>query len=188
MSSDAITALLIDWRGGNAAAFDELFGHVYETLQEMAHRYLRHERSNHTLNTTALVHEAYLKLVDINQVQWQDRAHFMAMAARAMRRILVSHARKHQAEKRGGGQRPVTLETAPDLSAQRAGEMLALDAALTQLATLNERLSQTVELRFFGGLTIDETAEAMGTSRNTVKRDWAKAKAWLYQALQEEPT
>jgi RNA polymerase sigma factor (TIGR02999 family) len=186
MSTQAITALLIDWRGGNDAAFDELFGHVYAALQDMAHRYLRQERSNHTLNTTALVHEVYLKLVDINQVEWQDRAHFMAMAARAMRRVLVSYARKHRAEKRGGGQRPVTLETAPDLSAQRAGEMLELDAALERLALLNERLSQTVELRFFGGLTIDETAEALGTSRNTVKRDWMKAKAWLYQALAEE--
>lgn len=186
MPTHAITVLLLDWRNGNAEAFDQLFALVYEELRRMAQRYLRQERSGHTLNTTALVHEAYLKLVDVNQVQWEDKAHFMAVAAQAMRRILVSYARRHKAQKRGGGQVYVTLNTAPDLAHQRADEVLALDEALTRLAGLNERLSRTVELRFFGGLTIEETAAVLGTSRNTVKRDWDKAKAWLYHALREE--
>jgi RNA polymerase sigma factor (TIGR02999 family) len=180
-----ITALLLDWRGGDLAAFDRLFGLVYQELRHIAHRCLYGERRGHTLNTTALVHEAYLKLVDINEVQWQDRAHFLAVAARAMRRILVSYARKHTAQKRGGRHANVPLSVVSDLADERAEDVLALDDALDRLGALNERLARTVELRFFGGLTIDEAAEVLGVSRNTVKRDWAKAKAWLYHELRD---
>ena len=182
-SAPPITALLLDWRGGNLAAFDRLFSLVYQELKQIAHRCLHGERRGHTLNTTALVHEAYLKLVDIDQVQWQDRAHFLAVAARAMRRILVSYARKHTAQKRGGRHAHVPLSVVSDLADRRAEDVLALDDALDRLGALNDRLARTVELRFFGGLTIDETAEVLGVSRNTVKRDWAKARAWLYHEL-----
>ena len=184
--SDDITTLLIEWRGGNQKALDGLFPLVREELRRRAHRYLQQERSGHTLSTTALVHEAYLRLVDIEQVQWQDRAHFLAVAAQAMRRILVDYARKHKAGKRGGDHRVrLALDEAPPLSHERSEEMLALDLALETLATLNPRLSRTVELRFFGGLTIHETAEVLGVAPSTVKLDWQKAKAWLHRELEK---
>lgn len=182
-----ITRLLLDWRSGNQQALDELFPHVYDELKQIAHLHLRKERDDHTLNTTGLVHEAYLKLVDIQQVQWQDRSHFFAVAARAMRRILVSYARQHNAQKRGGRERPMSLDENLVLTSDRAKELLDLDDALRRLAVLNERLAQVVELRFFGGLSIEETATALDVSVNTVKRDWQKAKAWLHRELQTPP-
>ena len=175
---------------GERAALDELLPLVYEDLRVRAHRYLRNEAEGHTLSTTALVHEAYLKLRDITRMRWQDRTHFLAVAATAMRRVLVDHARQHRAAKRGGGRAP--LEVDPDaiaytdstsLSNERADQLLEVDAALTRLETVNERWFRIIELRFFGGMTIDETAAALELAPSTVKLDWDKAKAWLYREL-----
>jgi RNA polymerase sigma factor (TIGR02999 family) len=178
-----ITALLADWQGGDAGAVDQLLPLVYDELRRIAHRQLRLERSDHTLSTTALVHEAYVRLVDQTRAQFADRAHFFAVSARAMRRILVDYARKRQAAKRGGGQRPVTLDDAMSMTGDRAETLVAVDDALTRLAVLDERLSRVVECRFFGGLTEEETATALRVTARTVRRDWVKAKGWLYQEL-----
>jgi RNA polymerase sigma factor (TIGR02999 family) len=164
---------------------DALLPLVYDELRRIAHRQLRAERTDHTLSTTALVHEAYVKLADQTRAQWNDRAHFFAVAAVAMRRILVDYARKRQAEKRGGGVRPVTLDDAAALIEDRADALLAVDEALTRLAGIDERLSRVVECRFFGGLTEEETATALRVTARTVRRDWVKAKGWLYQELHD---
>jgi RNA polymerase sigma factor (TIGR02999 family) len=191
MNSDHdITGLLLAWRAGDQEALDQLLPRVYEELRRIAHRRLGHERENHTLGTTALVNEAYLKLVDQSRAQWADRAHFFAVAARVMRRILVDYARRHMAQKRGGATAAVSLDdealaNATLVADQRADELLALDDALTRLAELDERLSRVVECRFFGGLTEEETAEALSVTARTVRRDWVKAKGWLHQALRE---
>lgn len=185
--STHITKLLLEWRNGRPEALDELFPKVYGELREIAELHLRKERRDHTFRPTDLVHEAYLKLVDVREIQWQDRSHFFAVAARAMRRLLISYARKRNAEKRGGGQQPLSLDDAPQISADPGQELIQLDDALRQLALLNERLANVVELRFFGGLTIEETAAVLDVSSTTVKRDWAKAKAWLYRELHTEP-
>lgn len=178
-----ITGILLDARQGNAAALDQLLPLVYDELRCIAHRQLRSERPDHTLNTTALVHEAYLKLVDQTRVEWRDRVHFFAVAAQAMRRILVDHARKHLAARRGGGQRRVPLEEAALSTEDRAETLIALDEALTELAQLDERLSRVVEYRFFGGLTEEEAATALGVTARTVRRDWVKAKGWLHAEI-----
>jgi RNA polymerase sigma factor (TIGR02999 family) len=180
-----ITGLLVAWRGGNQAAFDSLLPVIYDELRRIAHRQLSLERSDHTLGTTALVNEAYLKLIDQTRAQWADRAQFFAIAARAMRRILVDYARQHRAQKRGGGREQVSLDDAMLTADQRAETLVALDAALDRLAQLDARLSDVVECRFFGGLTEEETAAALGVTDRTVRRDWVKAKAWLQQALEE---
>jgi RNA polymerase sigma factor (TIGR02999 family) len=185
MTQDDVTRLLLDAGRGNREALDALFPLVYQELRRRAHAYLRSERTEHTLSTTALVHEAYLQLVDIERVQFRDRGHFLAVAARAMRRILVDSARRHRAAKRGGGGPVLSLDEVPTLSVQRSEEILALDRALEKLAGHTERLAQTVELRFFGGLTIEETAGALGIAPSTVELDWNKAKAWLYRELRE---
>jgi RNA polymerase sigma factor (TIGR02999 family) len=185
MSQDAVTRLLLDASRGRREALDELFPLVYEDLRRRAHAYLRGEREHHTLSTTALVHEAYLQLVDIKRVDWRDRTHFLAVAARSMRRILVDSARRHRAAKRGGGGPHLSFDEAPTVSVQASEEILALDAALEKLASHTERLARTVELRFFGGLTIEETAGALGIAPSTVELDWQKAKAWLYRELRE---
>lgn len=182
-----ITNLLVDARGGDSDALDQLLPLVYDELRRIAHRQLRSERSDHTLCTTALVHEAYLKLVDQTRVSWQDRSHFYAVAAMAMRRILVDYARKHCAAKRGGGEQPVSLDEQTIAVKERAETLVALDEALRRLAALNERLSRVVEYRFFGGLTQKETAEALDVTARTVRRDWVKAKGWLYRELRERP-
>jgi RNA polymerase sigma factor (TIGR02999 family) len=181
-----ITALLRQMQDGQAEAFDELLPVVYEQLRAMAHHKLRFERPDHTLNTTALVHEAYLKMTDQRWARVADRVHFFAIAAQAMRRILVSYARKHNAIKRGDGVRPMSLDSAVDLenfSGEQATELLALDQALTQLEAFNERGARVVEYRFFAGLTHQETAEVMGLSPATVRRAWDLARMWLHQAL-----
>ena len=178
-----MTTLLVDWRRGDRAAYDALFPLIYDDLRLRARRALRGESSDHDLSTTALVHEAYLKLVDVERVDWQDRAHFLAVAATAMRRILVSQARRHKALKRGGLAVRLSLEEAPPIAAERSDWMLALDMALEKLGQNSERLAQIVELRFFGGLTIEETAEVLGVATSTVQLDWQKAKAWLYREL-----
>ena len=162
---------------------DELFPLVYDDLRRRAHRCLRREAAGHTLTTTALVHEAYLKLIDGDRVQWEDRAHFLALAARAMRQVLVSYARRFKADKRGGGVIPINIEDELMVSETRADQMLALDRALERLTRLNDRLSRTVELRFFGGMTVEEIAAALDVAPSTVKLDWQKAKAWLYREL-----
>lgn len=179
---DAIT-LLLDSRRGSRDALDALFPLVYEDLRQKAHRALRSQPSGLTLSTTALVHESYLKLIGSEKVSWQDRAHFLALAARAMRFVLVSYARAHGAQKRGSGRTPVALDEELVLSEDRADEMLALDEALEKLSTLNERLGRTVELRFFGGMTVDEISETLGIAPSTVKLDWQKARAWLFREL-----
>ncbi len=184
MQGDAdITGLLLAWRAGDAGAPDRLFPLVYDELRRIAHQQLGRERSGHTLDTTALVHEAYLKLVDQTRVEWADRSHFFAVASQAMRRILVDYARRYRTEKRGGAPRRVSLTDAMLVAEQRADTLLALDEALRELAGLDKRLSQVVECRFFGGLTEEETAEALGITARTVRRDWTKAKGWLHRAL-----
>jgi len=186
MDSDPdITGLLLAWRAGDRHAVDRLFPLVYDELRRIAHRQLGRERPDHTLGTTALVHEAYLKLVDQSRAQLTDRAHFFAVAARAMRRILVDYARRHRALKRGGAPARVSLDDATLVADQRADTLVALDDALTRLTDVDERLSGVVECRFFGGLTEEETAEALGVTARTVRRDWVKAKGWLSQALRE---
>jgi len=177
------TYLLAACQNGDRAAFDALFSLVYAELRSKAHRLLESQPRGHTLSTTALVHESYLKLIRTERLTLQDRAHFLAIAARAMRMVLVSYARSHDAEKRGSGSTPVNLDDALTLSNDRAEQMIALDEALERLSQLNDRLSQTVELRFFGGMTLEETAEALGVAQSTVKLDWKKARAWLHREL-----
>lgn len=191
-----VTDALLALRGGAHEAMDRLMPLVYDQLRHIAHRQLRAESSGHTLSTTGLVHEAYLKLVDQSRAQWADRAQFFAVAARAMRRILVDYARRHRAARRGGPeQRVIPLEalegSQPGISAvepsgaQRADSLLALDEALERLGMLSQRLAQVVECRFFGGLSEQETAEALGISQRTVAREWVTARGWLYQELRE---
>lgn len=180
-----ITALLLAWRAGDDDVFNRLFPLVYQELRLIAHRQLGGERAEHTLGTTALVHEAYLKLVDQTRTQWADRAHFFAVASRAMRRILVDYARQHHALKRGGERRRVSLDDATLVADERADALLALDEALERLAEIDQRLSRVVECRFFGGLTEEETAEVLAVTPRTVRRDWVKAKGWLSRALRE---
>jgi len=186
-ASGEITGLLAAARQGDGSATQRLMALVYDELRAMARRQLRRRRPGQTVTTTALVHEAYLKLVDHEGVTWQDRSHFFSVAALAMRHILVDSARRRVAKKRGGEDVRITLDELrlggePDAEA-RAVEVLAVDRALEALAALNERLSQLVELRFFAGLTEEETAQVMGTSERTVRRDWRKARAFLFQAL-----
>ncbi|MCI0693443.1 sigma-70 family RNA polymerase sigma factor [candidate division KSB1 bacterium] len=178
-----ITQLLLDLSGGNRAAVDALMPLVYEELRQLAHRQLRQERQGHTLNTTALVHEAYLKLIDQQRVNWQNRAHFFALAAQAMRRILINYANNRLAQKRGGGQFLVTFNEQSVVQEARAEELVALDEALSTLAKLNARQSQVVEFQFFGGLRHEEIAEVLGVSVPTVRRDWRLARAWLSREL-----
>jgi len=183
-AATGLTELLLQCRGeGNRQALDRVFPLVYDELRRIAHRQLQHERDGHTLVTTALVNEAYIRLVDVTRVEWRDRVHFLSTAARAMRRILIDHARERNAVRRGGGQRPVTLDEAlipVDLTTE---SLVALDDALEELAQLNPRLARVVECRFFGGMTEDETGEALGVTSRTVRNDWVKARGWLRQAL-----
>ncbi len=181
-----ISVILRDWSGGNRASADALLSLVYDELRKIAGQYLRKERSDHTLQPTALVHEAYLKLVDISDISWQDRAHFFAVASNVMRHILVDHARAHLTEKRGGEVQRITLEDALSFSKKPDIDLLALDEALKQLAEFDEQQSRIVELRFFGGLTIEETAHVLGISPATVKREWTMAKAWLFRRMRDE--
>lgn len=184
-SQEQITRLLVDLSDGKQNVLDQLMPLVYEELQRLAHHHLKQERAGHTLSTTALVHEAYLKLVDQSRVQWQNRAHFFAVASMAMRRILVNYARKRKRVKRGGGAPKLSLDDGLEvMSEERAEEIVALDEALTRLAQINERASRVVECRFFGGLTIEETAAALGVAPMTIKRDWRLAKTWLRRDIE----
>ncbi|HEV3468898.1 MAG TPA: sigma-70 family RNA polymerase sigma factor [Pyrinomonadaceae bacterium] len=178
-----LTQLLVAWSDGDQKALDELFPLVYDELRQVARRHKRRERRGHTLRTTALVNDAYLRLVDQRHVRWQNRAHFFAIAAQMMRRILVDHARSKHYEKRGGGAVHVPLEEAAVLAEGKAAEILALDEALRALAELDPRRARVVELRYFGGLSNEEIAEVLKVSTNTVTRDWNMARAWLYNEL-----
>lgn len=178
-----ITALLIDWSSGDKAALDKLFPLVEQELHRLAHSYMRKENPEHTLQTTALVNEAYLRLVDQNKTRWQNRAHFFGIAAQIMRRILINHARDRHRQKRGGDAIQVSLSHAEPVSETRAGELLALDEALERLESIDERKARVVEFRYFGGLSVDETAEVLNVSAITVARDWNMAKAWLAREI-----
>ncbi len=178
-----VTELLIELRDGRAGVMDRLFPLVYDELRHVAHRAIRNERTGHTLGTTGLVHECYLRLVDQTRAEFRDRAHFFGIAARAMRQILVDYARRHRAEKRGGDRKVPLLDEGLFAAEDRPDALLALDDALTDLESLDPRLGQVVVCRFFGGLTEDETAEVVGVNARTVRRDWLKAKGWLHHEL-----
>ena len=182
-STHQITQLLFRWREGDRQALDDLLPLVYNELHRLAGYYMRGERPSHTLQTSALVNEAYLRLAGAEHIQWQNRAHFFAIAAQVMRRILVDHARRRDKQKRGGAVQKVELDEAMLVSEQRAAEVVALDDALKSLAEIDPRKSQLVELRFFGGMSIEETAEVLQVSPGTVMRDWTLAKAWLLREI-----
>ena len=182
-SPDGVTQLLLDWSNGDKAALDKLMPLVYEELRRVAHHYMRQERPGHTLQTTAIVNEAYIHLINQREVQWQNRTHFFGIASLIMRRILTGYARSRQCAKRGGSAQQVALEEAMLVSEERVAEMVALDDALNSLALIDERKSQIVEMRFFGGLSIEETATVLGVSPTTVKDDLNLAKAWLRREI-----
>ena len=183
-ATEAVTQLLIDWSNGDQAALDRLMPVVYDELRRLASNYLRRERAGHTLQPTALVNEAYLRLVDQRKAKWQNRAQFFGVAAQLMRRILVDHARVRQAQKRGGSdQQQISLSHADRIAEHPEIDLLALHEALNQLAVIDPQQARVVELKFFGGLTIEETAEVIGISHATVERDWTMARAWLRREL-----
>lgn len=182
-SSTQVTQLLGRWRSGDREALDALVPLVYDELKRIAQRYLRNERHGHTLQSTALVHEAYVRLTNQQLPQWQNRAHFFAVAAQLMRQILVDHARAHRADKRGGGACKLTMEEAEQSPQKVDVDVIALDDALKTLSELDVQQGKVVELKFFGGLSIEETAEVLGVSASTVKRDWITARAWLHREL-----
>jgi RNA polymerase sigma factor (TIGR02999 family) len=182
-ASQEISQLLVAWRSGDQTALGELTPLVYEELRRLAHYYMSRERPGHTLQTTALVNEAYLRLVDQKETHWQNRAHFFGIAAQLMRRILVDHARSHARGKRGGGARIEPLNEFAVLSPERGAYVVALDDALKRMAEIDPRKCRVVELRYFGGLTVEETAEVLKVSPITVKRDWSVAKTWLHREI-----
>ena len=181
--SQHITILLREWSEGKREALDELLPLVYKELHKQARRYLRKERSDHTLQTTALIHEAYLKLIDQRSVEWESRTHFFAIAAQMMRRILINHANQRLAQKREGSATKISLDEAISFFEKRELDLLALNQALDELAALDSQQAQIVEMRFFGGLTTEEIAEVLGVSAATTKRDWDSAKLWLRRQL-----
>ena len=181
-----VTQLLIAWSNGEEDALEKLVPLIYDELRRIARRYMKREPAGHTLQTTALVNEAYLRLIEQKGMKWQNRAHFFAISAQLMRRILVSMARARHANKRGGEARQVSLDEALVISEERAAELVALDEAMNELAALDPRRSRVVELRYFGGLSVEETAEVLNISPETVMRDWKRAKAWLYTELNRE--
>lgn len=183
MPDPTITQVLQELAAGDKTAYDRLLPLVYDELREIARRELRRERPDHTLSATALVHEAYLKLVELDRIGWQGRSHFFGICAPIMRRVLISHARARNAAKRGGGVHPVTLENVLVAASQRPDELMALDEALARLEAMSPRQARVVEARFFAGMEIEEIAEALGTSPATVKRDWTAARAWLNREL-----
>ena len=178
-----VTGLLLAWGNGDEAALEQLIPLVHAELRRIAHRHMRHERAGHTLQATALVNEAYVRLVDARQIKWQNRAHFFAISARLMRRVLVELARAHGSQKRGAGAQKVSLDEALIVSEERSAALMAIDDALNTLAALDPRQSQIVEMRFFGGLSVEETAESLDVSAGTVMREWKLAKAWLLREM-----
>lgn len=181
-----VTELLREWQQGNQSALAELTPLVYDEIRRIAHRFMRRERDGHTLQTTALVNEAYVRLIGHQQNNWNDRAHFFAVTAQVMRHVLVDHARRKHYLKRGGEQEQLPLDEVAVMSEQRASELVALDEALSALAKLDPRKARVIELRYFAGLSLEETAEVMGVSVMTVRRDWRAAKAWLYREMKAE--
>lgn len=186
--SKEVTVFLKAWSGGDRSAADSLLTLVYKEMRKLAASYLQKQRSDHTLQPTALVHEAYLKLLDTSEINWQDRAHFFAVAAQTMRNILVDHARSVAADKRGGGAQKIALDEAVGFSNKQDINLIDLDEALQMLARQDELQSRIIELRFFGGLTIEETAEVLKISTATVKREWAMARAWLFRQMNSSDT
>jgi RNA polymerase sigma factor (TIGR02999 family) len=184
-SSHEVTQLLIDWSNGSQAAHERLIPLVERELHRLAHHYMRREKPGHSLQTTALVHEAYLRLVDQKHVHWKNRGHFFALAAQLMRRILVDRARSRRYAKRGGGAHRISFDETRVFSRERGADLIALDEALERLTAIDERKGKVVEMRFFGGLSVEETAEALGISGITVMREWKMARAWLYNSLNE---
>lgn len=182
-SPAAITRLLVAWQAGDQQALDALLPVVYEELRRLAHRSMKRERAGHVLQTTALVNEAYLRLIDASKVKWRDRVHFFAICSKLMRQILVHYARGRDARKRGGGFRQVSLDESALRAPEPDADLLDLDDALTALGSFDERKARVVELRFFGGMTLDETAEELKVSADTVARDWDFAKTWLYRKM-----
>lgn len=180
---DEVNQLLREWGDGDHQAQEKLLPLIYNELRRLAHNFLYRERSGHTLQTTALVHEAYLKLIDQKDARWQNRAHFFAISAQAMRRILIDSARRHTADKRGGKAEKISLEEVAIVGGGPDSNLLALDEALDRLARVDAQQSRIIELRYFGGLTIEETGHVMNLSPATVKREWAMARAWLYEAI-----
>jgi len=180
---DDITGLLVAWGHGDEAALQQLIPLVHRELHEIARRCLKGERPGHTLQPTALVNEAYLRLIDVRRVSWKNRTHFLAMSARLMRRVLVDFARSRHYQKRGGGAMKVSLDEAHAVATERGQDLVALDEALTALSAVDERKARVIEMRFFGGLTVEETADVLHVSRETVLRDWRLARAWLMQEL-----
>ena len=185
-SQQQVTRLLCEWRSGDQSALDKLIPLVQPELQRLAHHYMSRERPGHTLQTTALLDDAYLQLADETHPQWQNRAHFFAVAAQLMRRILIDHARQRHALKRSGGAIRVTLDECAAVTQTRAAELLALDEALEKLAAFDQRKARVVEMRYFGGLTMEEIADVLKIHVNTVMRDWTAARAWLFAALSGE--
>jgi RNA polymerase sigma factor (TIGR02999 family) len=178
-----VTELLLAWGNGDRSALDELMPLIHQELRRLARLQMRGERGNHTLQTTALVNEAFIRLIDLRRIRWQDRAHFLALSARLMRRVLVDHARSRNYQKRGGGALTVAFDDVCIASPERGADLVALDDALESLARVDGRKSQVVELRFFGGLSVEETAEALSVSPETVMRDWRLAKVWLLREI-----
>lgn len=185
-SAHEITQMLLAWSDGDQGALEQLTPLVYDELYRLAKHYMARERPGHTLQTTALIHEAYMRLIDSSQVRWQNRAHFFAVSAQLMRRILVDYARNRHSIKRGGEASRVSLEEAAVVSLEPTTDLVALDDALGALAGLDQRQSQVVELRFFGGLSVEETAEVLKVSPGTVRRDWSLARAWLYREITKD--
>jgi RNA polymerase sigma factor (TIGR02999 family) len=182
-ATHSVTDLLEQWNNGDSDALDKLMPLIYDELRKMARRYMSQQNPGHTLQTTALIHEAYLRMVKQKQKHFENRVHFFGVAARAMRHILVDYARARHTAKRGGGSRPISLEEAALVTPERAAELVAFDEALQELMTLSERQGRVVELRYFGGLSVDETATVLGVSAETVMRDWSMAKTWLHRAI-----
>ena len=186
LATENLTGLLIEWRDGDKAALEQLIPLVYDELRRIAHRYVQRERDGHTLQTSALVNEAYVRLAGQENVDWQNRSHFFAVTAQVMRHILIDHARRRRYVKHGGELRQIPLEDAEGMTQQRAAELIALDEALAELAKFDQRKNRVVELRYFGGLSLEETAEVLEISLMTVRRDWRAAKAWLFRRMKSE--
>ena len=186
VSTPGLTELLDDWQQGDRTALEKLAPLIYDELRRIAHRYVQRERNGHTLQTTALVNEAYLRLAEQQKPGWQNRSHFFAVTAQMMRHILIDHARRRRFVKHGGDTQQVSLDEASLMSVERAAELVALNEALDELKRFDQRKSRVVELRYFGGLTLEETADILGVSLMTVRRDWRAAKAWLFRRLMDE--
>lgn len=186
VATSELTGLLEDWKHGDPTALEKLTPLIYDELRRLAHRYAQRERNGHTLQTTALVNEAYLRLAGSEKRDWQNRSHFFAVTAQVMRHILIDHARRRRYVKHGGEAQHVSIETASLMASERAAELIALDEALAEFAKIDPRKARVVELRYFGGLSLEETAETVGISLMTVRRDWQAAKAWLYKRLKHD--